>query len=83
MATILIPINVYQINQNAPIAISTAAYNPTYISPSGIVVNTVGLSDTNPLRGTGVYVYSQIIMPSGTLYYSGLTAAAVASLANA
>ncbi len=82
MATNLIPVNVYQINQNQIIPISFAAYNPIYVPATAIVVNPVPTSDTNPLDN-GVYVYSKIIMPNGALYYSGLTAAQVATLANA
>jgi|EndMetStandDraft_8_1072994.scaffolds.fasta_scaffold2739548_1 hypothetical protein len=82
MATNLIGVNVYQINQNNIIPLAFAGNNPVYIPSTGIVVNPVQTSDTNPLPN-GVYVYSQIIMPNGALYYTGLTASAVKDLANA
>jgi len=82
MATNLIAVNVYKINQNQVIPIATSAYNPIYIPSTGIVVSSVPTGETNPLP-TGVYVYSQIQMPNGALFYSGLTAAQVQTLANA
>lgn len=87
MATNLIAVNVYQI---APATrsgngqqIFPANVNPTYIPSQGLVVNPVTTGATNPIPQTGVYVYSAILMPNGDTYYSGLTAAAVAALANA
>ncbi len=83
MATNLIAINVYKINQTQVIPVSQAAYNPIYIAPAQIIaVTPVPTGNTNPLP-TGVYVYSQIQMSSGVLYYSGITAASVQTLANA
>ncbi len=83
-ATNLIAINVYKINSLPAIATSIAGYNPLMFPSTGIVVQPVGLSGTNPLS-TGVYVYSSFTTSAtgSTVFYSGLTPGAIQTLANA
>ena len=80
MATNQVPLNIYQINQRAPIPLSVV----TQISfPStGVILRDTSASPDRILS-TGVTVYSAVQAPDGSLYYSEKTLAALVSLFNA
>jgi hypothetical protein len=80
MATNVVAVNVYQINQKAPIPLNqvTKIGFPT----QGILIRDTSNSPTKHLS-TGVYVYSAIQTVNNDLYYSEKTQSALIALFNA
>lgn len=78
MATNLVTLNVYQINQQAPLATPQSIAFPT----QGVLVRSCANSETGTLS-TGVRVYSSLQLPNGSQYYVVETVAQVVSAFNA
>lgn len=78
MATNLVKLNVYQINQLAPMATPQAFCFPS----QGVIVRDVTNSQTGTLS-TGVRVYSALEIANGSQYYVVETPAQLVSLFNA
>lgn len=77
MATNVVSVNVYQINQKPPLsAAQTLAFPAT-----GCLLRDTSASPTRSLS-TGVNVYSAIQLADGTLYYCQQTLAQLVTLFN-
>lgn len=77
MATNLVKLNVYQINQNAPLATPQAICFPS----QGVLVRDVTNSPTGTLS-TGVRVYSALQTANGSQYYVVETPTQIVTLFN-
>lgn len=80
MATNLVPVNVYQINQGPPIPLVNVS--PIAFPTQGCLVTDCTNSPTRALS-TGVSVYSAIVTPSGDKFYSERTQASIITAFNA
>jgi hypothetical protein len=80
MATNVVPLIPYQINQRAPIPL---AQTTVIAFPSqGVLLRDTSNSSTRSLS-TGVNVYSAVQTADGTLYYVSNTASSLVTLFNA
>lgn len=81
MATNLVPLNVYQINQR-PINVGGVKSKRIAFPTQGFLVEDCTGSPTRDLD-TGFNVYSSLQAPNGTLYYVTETQSQITSLFNA
>lgn len=80
MATNLVALNVYQINQK--VGVGTAISDRIAFPTQGVLVRDITDSPTRSLS-TGYNVYSALEMPNGSQFYVRETQSAVISLFNA
>lgn len=80
MATNLVALNVYQINQK--VGFGTTSSQRIAFPTQGIIVRDTSGSPTRSLS-TGVNVYSALELPNGSQYYVTESQATIVSLFNA